>query len=85
VARLIAGRLGATHSEQPELELLFLPGQGHFSGQAECNVAVALEPGAQDASGPKGAHLTIGLRPNGRGGGTELTPADFEKALLAAA
>jgi hypothetical protein len=85
VARLIGGRLHATPSEQPELELLFLPGQGRFSGRAECNVVVALEPNAGDVSGPRGAHLTIAPRPNGEVGGTEFSPADFEKALLAVA
>jgi len=68
VARLLAGRFAASRAEKPEVELLFLPGQGTFSGRADCNVLVALEGAAVDARAARRAHLTI-------------VPTEFELAL----
>ncbi len=31
-------------NRRPEIELLFLPGKGRFSGRADCNILVVLEP-----------------------------------------
>jgi len=46
VASAIAGRIGnsnnAKREDPPEVEILFAPGQGKFSGRAECNILVAL-------------------------------------------
>ncbi len=35
----------ASTAENPEIEILVLPGPGRFSGQADCNILVALEDG----------------------------------------
>ena len=40
------GRFDADRNARAEVEILFLPGKGRFSGQADCNVLVALEPEA---------------------------------------
>ncbi|HEV3023712.1 MAG TPA: glycosyltransferase [Pirellulales bacterium] len=59
VARLIPGALGANPMVRPEVEILFLPGEGQFSGRAECNVLVAQEPRAAGSWLARQAHLTI--------------------------
>ncbi len=59
----------------PEIELLVLPGSGRFSGRAECNVLVALDPSAATSPAARQAHLTI--RPT--------DADDFEHALAAVA
>jgi glycosyltransferase involved in cell wall biosynthesis len=43
----------------PEVEILVLRGKGRFSGRAECNVLVALDPTAARAAAAKQAHFTI--------------------------
>ncbi len=86
VAQLVNGRLGTFAHESPEVEILFLPGQGNFSGRAECNVLVALRADAVHPRAAKRAHLTI-VPPHG----TDQTAADllsadqFEQALAAVA
>jgi glycosyltransferase involved in cell wall biosynthesis len=84
VARLVDGRLRTTASDKPEVEILFLPGEGRFSGRAECNVLVALEGGAEN-SPARGAHLRIA--PESRGGDRDarLSPEQFLQALSAVA
>jgi glycosyltransferase involved in cell wall biosynthesis len=59
VERLVRGRLDRSASEPPEIEILFLPGAGNFSGRAECNVLVALDPSAVGSPAARRAHLTI--------------------------
>lgn len=44
---------------RPEVEILLLPGRGRFSGQADCNVLVALDPIAASDPQARRAHLTI--------------------------
>jgi glycosyltransferase involved in cell wall biosynthesis len=82
VARLVQGRFGSSQSPTPEVEILFLPGQGRFSGRAQYNLLVALEP--QDV-GPRlqrNAHLTIMPGAGGPSGSAfEVSPAQFEQAL----
>jgi glycosyltransferase involved in cell wall biosynthesis len=45
VASAIAGRIGNSNNakmeDSPEVEILFAPGQGSFSGRADCNILVA--------------------------------------------
>ena len=41
VIRLLKGRFSGSH-RKPEVEILFQPGNGRFSGKAECNVLVVL-------------------------------------------
>jgi glycosyltransferase involved in cell wall biosynthesis len=59
VERLLQGRFRPRTTARPEVEILFLPGQGQFSGQADCNVLVALEAGAAGSRLAQQAHLTI--------------------------
>jgi glycosyltransferase involved in cell wall biosynthesis len=59
VARLIHGRFRTNAAARPEVEILFLPGEGRFSGQAEYNVLVALEPEAALSRLSRQAHLMI--------------------------
>jgi glycosyltransferase involved in cell wall biosynthesis len=48
----------------PEVEILFVPGSGQFSGRAECNVLVALDdfPVAPHLLDPKRTHRIVGNR-----------------------
>jgi glycosyltransferase involved in cell wall biosynthesis len=59
VARLLHGRFDSTATARPEVEILFLPGQGRFSGQADCNVLVALDSRAARSRLVRQAHLMI--------------------------
>lgn len=72
VDRLLAGRFAAKSNDRPEVEILFLPGKGQFSGRADCNVLVAFEPDAVTPRLARQAHLT-------------LPPDQFEQALAAVA
>ncbi|MBI3839816.1 MAG: glycosyltransferase [Planctomycetia bacterium] len=57
--QLIQGRFKPRAASKPEVEILFLPGRGRFSGQAECNVLVALEAKAAKSHLARQAHLMI--------------------------
>jgi hypothetical protein len=59
VQRMIAGRISPTTEGRPEVELLFLPGEGQFSGTADCNVLVALEETADVHRLAPQAHVVI--------------------------
>lgn len=59
VERLTQGRFGANPSARTEVEILFLPGEGRFSGQADCNVLVALDPEAARSRLARQAHVMI--------------------------
>jgi glycosyltransferase involved in cell wall biosynthesis len=67
--------LHPTKTSKPEVEILLLPGQGHFSGRAEVNVLVALDSSAATSAAARQAHLTIGPR----------TGEDLAQALAAVA
>jgi len=43
----------------PEIELLFLPGNGRFSGRADCNVLIVLEDCPRARRVSKKAHLVL--------------------------
>ncbi len=49
----------ARQNASAEIELLVLPGSGRFSGRAQCNVLVALNPAAAESPAARQAHLTI--------------------------
>ena len=86
VARLVGNRFRSTESAAPEVEILFLPGQGTFSGQAECNVLVALEAGEIPARYTRAAHLTISPAHDGPASPHfRMSPERFEQALAAVA
>ncbi len=53
-------RFSAPPQEQPEVEILVLPGKGRFSGRADFNVLVALDPAVANSPIARQAHLTIG-------------------------
>jgi len=60
VERMIAGRISPwTVGGRPEVEMLFLPGEGQFSGTADCNVLVALEDSADVKRLAAQAHLVV--------------------------
>ncbi|MGD9720345.1 MAG: glycosyltransferase [Pirellulales bacterium] len=86
VDRLLQGRFAVGAGSRPEVEILFLPGEGHFSGRAECNVLVALEPAANFPRLARHAHVTItpgsGDTPGVAG---KISPEIFEQALAAVA
>jgi hypothetical protein len=61
VQRMIAGRISPqADGASPEVEILFLPGEGEFSGTAQCNVLVALEQTVEAQRLAAKAHLVIG-------------------------
>lgn len=49
-------------AEEPEVEILFLPGKGEFSGKAECNVLVEIDPTPESVRLARKAHLVISDR-----------------------
>jgi len=64
VQKMIAGRIRPqSDSIRPEVELLFLPGEGRFSGAADCNVLVALEDSPDVAYRAHEAHLVVAAQP----------------------
>jgi glycosyltransferase involved in cell wall biosynthesis len=75
-----------TESQSAEVEILFLPGQGRFSGRAQCNVLVALEGGVVQPRLSRNAHLTIAP---GSGGSTDrrglISADEFQQGLAAVA
>lgn len=46
----------------PEVEILFLPGNGRFSGRADCNILVVLEDSPSAARLARRAHLVVARR-----------------------
>jgi len=60
VEQMIAGRIvPAQGNSRPEVEVLFLPGEGRFSGTADCNVLVALENSLEVTRRAQEAHMVI--------------------------
>jgi glycosyltransferase involved in cell wall biosynthesis len=82
VAELVARRFDSRASSRPEVEILLAPGHGRFSGRAECNVLLALEPEAARGPLARRAHLTIHA-PEGPPARDPL--AEFEARLAAVA
>jgi glycosyltransferase involved in cell wall biosynthesis len=73
---------GDPATRPPEIELLFLPGQGRFSGRADCNVLVVIEdcPRAKRMAGK--AHVLVADRDYLHGPrGYSFPLADFHHAL----
>lgn len=62
-ASLLKSRRIVTAAEPPEVELLFLPGRGRFSGRADCNVLVLLEETSRARRMARKAHLVLADRP----------------------
>ena len=86
VAQLLGGRFGSASAARPEVEILFLPGEGRFSGRAECNVLVALEPEAANSRLTRDADLTIAAPDTDRIDRAANFPLEqFEQALAAVA
>jgi glycosyltransferase involved in cell wall biosynthesis len=86
VARLVEGRFHVQPTDTPEVEILFLPGEGRFSGRAECNVLVALDSQDVPSRLERAAHLKItpaaaqAANPH-----AAFTPERFAEALAAVA
>lgn len=99
VARWLAARLpqfarptaplpreAAGTEEAPEVEILFLPGSGKFSGRAQYNVLVALEDASPAARVARRAHLLIARRPLAiQGDQRQFGLDEFDRALDAVA
>jgi glycosyltransferase involved in cell wall biosynthesis len=69
---------------RPEVEMLFLPGDGRFSGRAECNLLVALDdsPIRPELLDPRTTHRIVGDRPfPDIPGHYQFRLADFARAL----
>ncbi len=68
VDRMLAGRINAnsrsldSKRQAPEVELLFLPGDGEFSGAAQCNVLVALADSPRLDEAALQAHIVVAPR-----------------------
>jgi glycosyltransferase involved in cell wall biosynthesis len=60
LAQQVESRFGTKRGGGGEVEIVLLPGPGRFSGRADCNVLVALEPAALRSPLMKKAHVTIG-------------------------
>jgi glycosyltransferase involved in cell wall biosynthesis len=58
-ARFIQDRFAAGAAARPEVEILFLPGSGDFSGQADCNILVAFEADAALARRARRADVLV--------------------------
>jgi glycosyltransferase involved in cell wall biosynthesis len=85
-ARLLGGRFVSGAAGRPEVEILFLPGEGGFSGQADCNVLVTLDSAAIRPRLARQAHLTIGSDATGQHVDRPRLLADqFEQALRSVA
>ncbi len=57
---MIAGRIKpGKPAAHPEVEMLFLPGDGQLSGTAECNVLVALDSSSAKQPAAAQAHLIV--------------------------
>jgi glycosyltransferase involved in cell wall biosynthesis len=83
VAQQVESRFGGRRGGGGEVEIVLLPGPGRFSGRADCNVLVALEPEALRSPLARKAHVTIG--PNDPTGGDSADPLErLEEALAAA-
>ncbi|MHC4400096.1 MAG: glycosyltransferase [Planctomycetota bacterium] len=66
----------------PEVELLFLPGRGRFSGRADCNVLIVLEDCRRAARLARKAHVLVAERPYpGVDEKCRFRPADFDQAV----
>ncbi len=63
VQRLIGRYLPpVSNAERPEVEILVVPGNGRFSGRAECNVLVALADDPRIERLAARAHIVVGTR-----------------------
>jgi glycosyltransferase involved in cell wall biosynthesis len=80
VAELVERRFGDKRAARAEVEIVLLPGEGRFSGQADCNVLVALEPAAARSPLARHAHVMIGPE---MGGDAHDPFARFEQAMAA--
>jgi glycosyltransferase involved in cell wall biosynthesis len=82
VAELVERRFGAKQIARPEVEIVLSPGEGRFTGRAECNVLVALDSAATRSALARHAHVTIGPQV----GDDARDPFDqFEQAMAAVA
>ena len=61
VEQLVRDRFAATRVDTPEVEILFLPGSGRFTGRADCNILVAPRGRGRAVAACGHAHWTIAL------------------------
>ena len=86
-ASLLRGRAAPQENGcKPEVEILFLPGEGSFSGRADCNLIVALEDSRAARRHIRRAHLVVAPRPYSGIDSVLQFPLDrFDQALDAVA
>jgi glycosyltransferase involved in cell wall biosynthesis len=78
--------LTAASDSAPEVEVLVTPGQGQFSGRADCNILVALEQAPNFEQLARQAHMIISDRPANGGDARQIIPLrQFENVLKAVA
>lgn len=70
---------------RPEVEIMFLPGEGRFSGQADCNVLVALDAASIQSPLARHAHVLIATEAAGDLARPALSLDALDRALGAAA
>src|SRR5262249_1190006 len=86
VARLVRGGFAGPPQQRPEVAILFVPGQGRFSGQADFNVLVALDAAAARSRLARQAHLMIAPQSGPSSDAAKCYPLDeFDAALSAVA
>jgi glycosyltransferase involved in cell wall biosynthesis len=70
--------------DQPEVEFLFLPGRGRFSGRADCNVLVVLDDCSPASRIARTAHVLVADRPCAGVPDERTFPvAEFDRAMNA--
>jgi glycosyltransferase involved in cell wall biosynthesis len=57
--QFLARHLLPTSSARAEVEVLFLPGSGKFTGQADCNLLVVLDEAHHDVKLVQSAHIVV--------------------------
>lgn len=71
-------------SGPPEVELLFLPGRGRFSGRADCNVLVVLDDCPRASRVARKAHVLVADQPySGVPDERTFPVAEFDRAMHA--
>jgi hypothetical protein len=56
---ILANSTNANHELPPEIEVVFHPGSGRFSGKAECSVLVALDDSPLPRHLARRAHVVV--------------------------
>jgi glycosyltransferase involved in cell wall biosynthesis len=85
VERLLQGRFTKRGASPPEVEILFLPGRGNFTGRADYNVLVALDARSAQSRRARRAHLMICPAVPGAAASMPVDALQLDRALRAVA